>query len=64
MEIKYQKHSKRLQKATDFWLKVAAEYNAGLTAKDIAEKYVNPVSGRHYTREHIYWILKKLQKGI
>jgi hypothetical protein len=48
----------------DFWLKVAADYNAGMTAKDIAVKYLNPATKKTYTREHIYWILKKLQKGI
>ena len=64
MEITYQKHSKRKKKAIEFWLKVAKEYNDGLTAEVIAKKYTNPLTRRNYTRAHIYWILDRIGKGL
>lgn len=44
----------------DLWLRIATDYNNGLPAKDIAKRYTNPVTKKHYTREHIYWVLKQL----
>lgn len=62
MKIEYQKYKIRKKRAVDFWLKVAADYNSGISATDISKKYINPVTNKHYTREHIYWILKKINK--
>lgn len=60
MQIQYQLHNKRQKKSTDLWLRIAADYNRGISAKDIAKRYTNPMTKKHYTREHIYWVLKKL----
>ena len=64
MKIEYQKHSKRKKKAIKFWLKVAKEYNDGQTAQAIAKKYKNPLTGKSYTRAHIYLILDHFKKGV
>lgn len=63
MDIKYQGHERRKRRAMDLWLRVATDFNAGMPAKDIAKRYTNPKTGKTYTREHIYWILKKLSPG-
>ncbi|MFA5768331.1 MAG: hypothetical protein WC871_02185 [Bacteroidales bacterium] len=60
MKVTYQRHQQRTQRATDFWLQVAADYNAGMSAAQIADRYVNPKTGQPYTRQHIYWILRKV----
>jgi len=61
MEIKYQGHEQRKRKASDLWLRVGTDYNGGMPAREIAKRYTNPKTGKHYTREHIYWILNKLK---
>lgn len=60
MKIEYQNYKLRKKKAVDFWLKVAADYNAGVSAQELSTRYINPVTNKHYTRQHIYWILKKI----
>lgn len=61
MEIKYQKHDQRKKQAKDFWLRVATDYNGGLSASKIAKRYTNPRTGKPYTREHVYFILKRIK---
>ncbi len=46
----------------DLWLRMATDYNGGMSAADIARRYTNPQTGKQYTREHVYLVLKKLQK--
>lgn len=60
-EIKYQKHTKKTEKALEFWRQVVADYNSGMRAVDIADRYVNPNTGLNYTREHIYYILRRMR---
>lgn len=60
-KIKYHRHTYRTQRAKAFWKQVAADYNAGISATDIAARYINPATGKQYTREHIYWILNKFK---
>lgn len=62
MDIPKQRHYQRKKEAREFWLRVATDYNAGMTPKEIAERYTNPNTGKPYTREHIHWILKKLRE--
>ena len=50
-------------KAMKFWLKVAKDYKKGISAQEIANKYINPKTGRKYTRAHIYGILTTLRKS-
>lgn len=61
MEIKYQMHEKRHKLALAFWRQVVRDFNKGKTAKEIADFYVNPKTGKHYTRAHIYWILEQMK---
>jgi hypothetical protein len=62
IKIKYHKHAKRTQRAIDLSLRMAADFNAGMSAKDIARRYTNPYTKKPYTREHVYLVLKRLQK--
>jgi len=64
MDIEYQGHSRRSKKAIELWLNVAKDYNDGMAPEEIANKYVNPKTGKNYTREHIYWILARVRKGL
>lgn len=59
-KVKYQRHNKRKNRAQAFWRQVVKEYNGGRSAQTIADNYVNPSTGKNYTRAHIYWILKKM----
>lgn len=61
MEIKYQKHTMRKKQARDFWIRVATDFNGGIPASKIAKRYTNPKTGKPYTREHIYYILKQVK---
>lgn len=63
VKVKYQNHEKRTARATALWRQVVKEYNGGKSAQQIANSYVNPKTGKNYTRAHIYWILQKM-KGI
>lgn len=60
MKIAYHKHNTRRKKSIDLWLRIATDYNGGMTAKDIAKRYTNPITKKPYTREHVYWVLKQL----
>lgn len=60
-QVKYQKHEKRVERAKAFWRQVVKEYNKGKSAQSIAESYINPATGKYYTRAHIYWILQKMR---
>jgi hypothetical protein len=53
--------TKTNREATQFWLKVATDLNAGFTPDEIAERYTNPKTGKKYTREHIYWVIRQLK---
>ena len=62
MEIKYYRKEylqRRKAIAKEFWAEVVRLFNSGKTAKDIAAMFTNPNTGKPYTREHIYWILKQ-----
>jgi hypothetical protein len=48
----------------DFYLRVVTDINAGLTPIQIAARYTNPITGKPYTRQHIYWIIRKLKRSI
>lgn len=69
MNIIYQKHSKRTERAKVFWSQVVRHYmpkeegGDGLSAEEIAEMYINPKTGKHYTRTHIFWILGQAKLG-
>lgn len=54
------RNTKRKKVATDFWLRVATDYNGGMTPEDIATRYKNPRTSKPYTVKHIYWVLRQL----
>jgi hypothetical protein len=54
-------HQPRVDKSIDIWLSVATDFNGGMEPKDIAKRYISPKTGKHYTREHIYWMIKQLK---
>jgi hypothetical protein len=62
VKVKYQNHDKRKNRAQAFWRQVVKEYNGGRAAQVIADSYVNPATGKNYTRAHIYWILSKMRE--
>lgn len=61
MEISKNGFQKRKKDALEFWLRVATDYNAGMTPTEIAKRYRNPKTHKRYSRGHIQWILKKLR---
>lgn len=62
ISVVYQNHELRKKRVAVFAKQVIAEFNAGTSAQDIANNYINPKTGKNYTRGYIYWILKKFNK--
>ncbi len=60
MEIELRGHARRKKKAKDFWLRVATDYNGGMSPSTISKRYINPKTQKSYTREHIYWVLRQV----
>lgn len=54
---------KRHDDSREFWSRIATDLNAGLTPRQIYEsnKYMNPRTGKPYTREHLYWVAKQVR---
>lgn len=57
---KLSRNTKRKKTATDFWLRVATDYNGGMTPDEIAGRYENPKTRKPYTVKHIYWVIRQL----
>jgi Mor family transcriptional regulator len=57
MEIKYHKHKQRRMRKLELMLRVATDYNAGMSASELAKRY-------QVTRAYIYRLLKEIQKPI
>jgi DNA-binding transcriptional regulator LsrR (DeoR family) len=57
MEIKYHKHKERKMKRIELMIRVATDYNSGMSALDLARRY-------GVTRAYIYKLLKLAQKPI
>jgi len=55
MEIKYRGHKDRTEKARELWLRVATDYNGGMSAEEIAKRY-----GK--SRIWVYFALRKLRE--
>lgn len=53
---------KRLKEKTrELGLKIVADYNAGVPVDEIAAKYKNPKTGRPYSRQRIYAIIRQMR---
>lgn len=63
IDVIYQNHDRRKTRAKAFWNQVVTEYNSGVSAQEIADKYINPATGKNYTRAHIFFILKKMRQS-
>lgn len=61
MKIQYQGHKRRTERAKDLWVKVATDYNAGMSPEVIRKRYKNPNTGEPYSRGYIYWVLNKIK---
>ena len=61
MKIQYQGHKRRTERAMELWVKVATDYNAGMSPEQIRNRYENPKTGKPYSRGYIYWVLNKIK---
>src|SRR3990167_1957882 len=61
MQINWQGQSKRKKRAYLLWKQFVDEYNSGKSAQEIADSYVNPKTGKNYTRAHVYWVLQQMK---
>ena len=50
------------KKTRRFCKEIVKLYNQGVPTDEIASKYINPRTGEKYSRQHIYFILNKMQK--
>lgn len=63
MKIKYRGHQKRKEEARDLWIRIATDFNSGMTPKEIAERYTNKNTGKPYHVNHIYYILRQIDSN-
>jgi hypothetical protein len=61
MKINYHGHAKRTEKTIDTCIRIATDYNAGMTVAEIQKRYISPKTKKNYTRAAIYKMLKKAQ---
>lgn len=59
MKIELKGHQIRKNRARAFWKQVVRDLNNGMTVDEIAKSYINPYTGKHYTKSGIYLALKK-----
>lgn len=55
--------NKRKEEAKKFWEKVKKDLDEGMTPDEIASTYINKRTGKKYTREHIFWIIRQINNG-
>lgn len=51
-------------KSRKFWRKVVELYNQGTPVPEIAKKFINPRTGKPYSRQHIHAILKYMRDKV
>lgn len=61
MDINLPGYKRIKDEARDFWMRVVTDLKSGLTVAQIAKRYTNPKTGTHYSREHIYWIIRQIK---
>lgn len=52
--------AKRTARAKETWLRVATDVLAGMAAEDIAKRYTNPLTGKTYSTQWVYWVVNKI----
>ena len=60
MEIKYQGQRLRKERTREYWVKIANDFNSGISVEELRKKYKKP-DGSKYSRAYIYQIFTKLK---
>jgi len=50
------------ERARQFRALVIEQYNQGISAREIAKLHINPVTGKHYSWQHIQDIVKQARE--
>lgn len=45
------------------WTKIATDVMGGIPIPEVAKRYINPKTKKHYTPNYIYYIIKELNKS-
>lgn len=64
--IVLQRHEKRKARARVLWaewLKKYTDKSNPMSAQEIADSYINPVTGKNYTRQHVHNKLRQISNG-
>jgi hypothetical protein len=62
LELGKGKHAVRTQDKQDLWLRILTDYSAGIPAEQIAKRYYNEQTGKHYTRGYVYWVIDRCKQ--
>lgn len=57
-----EKYLDKMREARKFWPEVIKLYNEGMRAEDIAKRFINPKTGKQYSRGHIFKIIKIMRE--
>lgn len=66
MQIKPQREKflkKNRELALQMYKKFAIDYNNGMSASEIAKKYISPFTGKHYTRTWVQQVIQQIRVG-
>jgi hypothetical protein len=61
MDIKYTGHETRTKNARNIWFSVATDLNSGMSIEEIRQRYTNPLTGKPYSKSHIYFMLRYIK---
>ena len=61
MSIPKEFYDQRKKEAINIWIKMLTLSQSGVKPRDIAERFVNEQTGKPYTREHVYLVLRKMR---
>lgn len=46
----------------ELWLRVATDVRAGMSAPEIAKRYKNPKTKKHYHTQWVWYVIKRLNE--
>lgn len=61
MSIPKEFYDQRKKEAINVWVKMLTLSRAGVKPRDIARRFINEQTGKPYTREHVYLVLRKMK---
>ena len=61
MSIPKEFYDQRKKEAISVWIKMLELSRAGVKPRDIAQRFTNSQTGKPYTREHVYFVLRKIK---